>query len=74
MCTFWQPQQEDNDDEDEEQQLAGGAKRSAWRRFLWALFVCKNSLLIVFGILGLITGSWISLSELISADLASDLV
>lgn len=31
---------------------------------LWNLFICKNFLLVVFGILGLITGSWISISEL----------
>lgn len=37
------------------------------KRIFWSLFICKNLLLIIFGILGLITGSWISISQLSSA-------
>lgn len=39
-------------------------RRQRRRMFCWYLFIIKNLLLIVFGILGLITGSWISISQL----------
>lgn len=78
MCTFWS--WEDAWDEsansgggrepDGGESAADGSlgkksnSSSGSRGFLWNLFVCKNFLLVVFGILGLITGSWISISEL----------
>lgn len=83
MCTFWS--REDSWDESNgEARLVsnGGAsdddddddakKGAASRGFLWNLFVCKNFLLVVFGILGLITGSWISISELSASYMGID--
>lgn len=72
MCTFWQDEQEEH--EDRLDGSGSGRPSGSWRRLIWTLFVCKNSLLIVFGILGLITGSWVSLSELSKAELAADVV
>lgn len=70
LCTFWNhtPDREEDDDEEQNQNSGvranGSQANSASRRLLWALFVLKNLLLIVFGILGLITGTWISVTQL----------
>lgn len=71
-CSGMKEQQQTRDDDAstmcrqqkavQERSLLSGKKR-----FFWSLFICKNLLLIVFGILGLITGSWISISQLSSA-------
>lgn len=34
------------------------------RRLSWSLFVAKNCFLVLFGFVGLITGSWVSLAQL----------
>lgn len=40
-------------------------KRRKWRKSLaWHLFVLKNAFLVLFGVLGLITGTWVSLRQL----------
>lgn len=76
MCTFWS--YEDAWDESNGSSEAANANSDSnkkgnqqqqqqqrrQRGFLWNLFICKNFLLVVFGILGLITGTWISISEL----------
>lgn len=46
---------------DYEQRRRGRRKR---RSFVWRLFVLKNIFLVLFGVLGLVTGSWVTLLEL----------
>lgn len=52
------------------QTMTSGGKRSLRAKLFWWLFVVKNFLLVVFGIIGLITGSWISISQLSVAYMA----
>lgn len=62
-----QQQQQLNQQHRERERQPRRNERSTKKRVFWSLFICKNLLLIVFGILGLITGSWISISQLSSA-------
>lgn len=40
-------------------------RRRQWRkRLLWRLFAAKNIFLLLFGVLGLVTGSWVSMQQL----------
>lgn len=63
-CTFWVRERNDSPQE-------SGHEASKRRRHDWphTWLVLKNSLLLVFGLLGLATGSWQSLSQLFASDL-----
>ena len=39
-------------------------RRKLRKQIMWTLFVCKNIFLLLFGILGLITGTWVSMRQL----------
>lgn len=45
-------------------QSATKRRRARRRRLKWMAFVCKNALLVVFGIAGLVTGGWMSIAQL----------
>lgn len=66
LCTFWnEPERADGAGvRPREGACAPGPGRARARRALWLLFVCKNGLLVAFGLAGLLTGSWMSLVQL----------
>lgn len=75
LCTFWHQREDEQEQEEEEdkrdkEEEQGTRWSPRWicltrgRSLSWSLFMAKNCFLILFGILGLITGSWVSLSQL----------
>lgn len=68
LCAFWncdQPSGGNSDRIGEEKfKSLGQFVRFVKSRVGWHLFALKNFLLIIFGILGMFTGGWITISQL----------
>lgn len=70
LCTYWRDDYEDDDNDhhhqmdDRDEQRRRPGELQATRTARWWLFAAKNSFLVLFGCLGLVTGTWISLAQL----------